>query len=286
MVKIPTDPREIERILKQLSPDERDLFQRMMDEQAQGKYDLTEQVKKQVFEAEIPPIDEFVFGKKYLGLPKTAIFPRILDLIYAIDKPDIREAFICAGKGSGKSTITSVLMARATHTLLCYRAPADYFALMPKEMIAVVNMSIGADQAEHVMFTKYKNLLDAAPCFHNALGDAVYYKKKRHIEFPKEIHALSGHSGYRAYFGYNVFCGVLDEVDWYKDVQDREISDEIYQGVVSSAMTRFEDHYKVVGISSPQSADGFLLKKFNEVKEAGQPVVMGEVDGDSYAKVN
>lgn len=188
------------------------------------------------------------------------------------------------------SSVVSIVMARATYRLMCYRDPAAYFNLLPKDLIAIVNMSISSEQAELVMFSKYWNLIMGSACFH-ADGKPLFEKRKRHIEFPGNLHALSGHSGYRAYFGYNVFCAVLDEFAWFRDTQDHPVSAEIYQGVKSSAKTRFESEYKLIAISTPQAEDDAIMTKIDEIRELGTPVVLGEtvmhaeIDGDSHAKV-
>lgn len=281
-----SDLEQLHVLLASLQPEERELVEQLLAEEANGSTDLLKEVFQSIYENSVPPLDEFIYSKDYLGLPKGSVFPAIETLLWEMDKDDVREAFICAGKGSGKTAISSIVMARQSHKLVrCYRDPSAHFRLMPDSLIAVVNMSISAEQAEMVMFNRYWALLQNAKCFHDEQGKAVFKKWKRHIELPKNVHALSGHSGYKAYFGYDVFCGVLDECSWFKDKEDRPVSEEIYQGIKASCETRFPGAYKLICISSPQAQDDFLMKRIAEGKNMGRPIVVGETEGDSYAKI-
>lgn len=281
------DPKELERILRPLSPEQRELVMRSLEEQSRGETETFEQIKDAVFDIQPPPLDEFIYSNEFLGIPRGRLYPAVEDLLHRIDDPSIREVWICAGKGSGKSTLTSITMARQAHIVaVCMRDPSSYFMLLPGALTAIVNMSISAPQAENVIFNKFWNLLTFARCFNDIHGNPIFNKKKRHIVFPNNVHALSGHSGYEAYFGYDTFCGVLDEFAWFKDNEDRSISDEVYSAILGSCKTRFPGFYKIVAISSPQSQDGPIMRRVEGARTSGiEPDIIGEVDGDSYAKV-
>lgn len=285
------DPKELERILRGLDPESRALVEKALREQAEGKGDTLEQLRGAVYAHRPPPMDEFIYSKEYLGIPKSAIFPAIEELLFRMDHPDVREIWICAGKGSGKSTITSITMARQAHNVaVCMRDPSAFFKLLPGALTAIVNMSISASQAENVIFNKFLTLLNGAKCFHKE-GLPIFSKRKRHIEMSNNVHAMSGHSGYQAFFGYDVFCGVLDEFAWFKDKQDKTISDEIFSGILGSAKSRFPGYYKIVSISSPQAMDDPIMKHVQKaIRMGGEPYLAGnvidaDVDGDSFAKV-
>lgn len=285
------DPREVQRILNSLTPEARELVEKALREQAEGKADTLEQLRGAVYAHRPPPMDEFIYSKEYLGLPKGAVFPAIEELLFRIDHPDVREVWICAGKGSGKSTLTSVTMARQAYTVaVCMRDPSAFFKLLPDALTAIVNMSISANQAENVMFNKFYSLISNAKCFLKE-GIPIFKKRKRHVEMANNVHALSGHSGYQAFFGYDVFCGVLDEFSWFKDKSDKSISDEIFSGILGSAKSRFPGYYKIVSISSPQAMDDPIMSRVQAaIRVGGEPhlagnVIDAEMDGDSYAKV-
>lgn len=276
----PDQTDRIQKILSRLDPEERQAAIHVLEQRASGNTALLDRLRGAVYEFNPPPIDDFVFSSNYLGLPRHAVFPEILNLLHQADDPGIREVFVIAGKGSGKSTITSVLMARALYQLLAYRDPSAYFGVLPGTDIAVLNMSISSTQAEFVIFSKLLTLLEKSNCFYGPDNAPFFLKRKRHIEFIKKIHALSGHSGYQAYFGYDVYCAALDECAWYKDTQDHPVSEEIYQGVRSSAKTRFPHEYKLIGISTPQADDDFICSKLNDAKRSGERILVAEGDDD------
>lgn len=275
---------DLEKILAGLDPVEREAVVRALQEEQQGKRETEDYLAEVIYEHPICPIDEYVFGKQYLGLPPKAVYPNIMDLIVAADDPKIREVFAILGKGSGKSTFSSILMTRGVYRLMAYRDPAAYFGVLPDVNLGIVNMSISKDQAEAVIFDKFWSLVKNSPIF-NPRNKPIYEKTKRHIAFPKNIHALSGHSGYRAYFGYDVYIGTLDECDWYKDTDDHPVSEEIYAAIQKSCITRFPNDYKLFCITTPQAEDGFMWPKLVEARVRGTPVVFGSGDTDSDVKV-
>jgi len=284
---ISLDPKDLERILARCSPEARVLVEQVLHEQIEGKQETLNILRQSVFEREPCPMDEFVYGSDYLHLPPRSLYPAVEELVYRVEDPKVREAWICAGKGSGKSTFVSLLMARMVYIVaVCVRNPSAYFELLPDALTAVVNMSVGATQAELVIFNKFWNLIKRGKCFKDEDGELIFSKRKRHIEFPKNVHALSGHSGYQAFFGYDVFCGILDEFSWFKDTADRSISEEVYSALLGSCQSRFPDYYKIIAISSPQSMDGPIMKRVLEARiEGGDPEevhpIIGIIDDDN-----
>jgi hypothetical protein len=264
---------------------ELDIRKRLETEDEASRAEIEKDLINLIFYEPIVSMEEFIFGHRYLNLPREAVYPRVVDLLIQIDRDDIREAFLCTGKGAGKSTITSIMLARQIYRKRNFRDFTGFFRVLPGTTPAVINMSLNADQAKNVIFTKLYSLLLRSPCFQNELGDPTFTKKERQIDWHDDLVVLSGHSEYRAYFGYDCWAGCLDEVSWFKDSSEKSVSDEIYQGIKASAITRFPTHYKIVCISSPQAEDDFLMRRVEEGRKYGTRVLLGEVDGDSYAKV-
>lgn len=226
----------------------------------------------------IPPMWEFVESKQYLG--KTIgkiVYPRILDVLVAADDPTIREIYICAGKGVGKSTICGVMMARGAYILNSYPKIRDIFKVQEGTYIVVLNMSINATQAQKVIFQKFKSIIRNSPCFEGAIIG------KREIEFRNEILGLSGHSDYQAFFGYDVFYGCIDEASHFDATKERNVAAEIYEGIVASQATRFINDSKLLIISTPLHEEDFLTQKVNEAKKNGTPVKI--FTGDSASDI-
>jgi hypothetical protein len=284
-----TEESYISNLVASLTPAQQALLRKALAEQAssgQPSSGTLDELQAITFERRRPPLDEFFYGKDFLALPPNSVFKSIMDVCWAADRSDVREVFVAAGKGSGKSTMVSLLMARGADDLHNHiRDPSAYFQLLPDSKIAIVNMSVGAKQAQDVMFNKFSALLNNAPCFHRD-GQRVYEKSKRQIYFArKNFWALSGHSGYQAYFGYDVFFGCIDEMSHLRDSDDNPVAEEIYQGLVSSGRTRFKDHYKLLAISSPAAEDDALMKRVLDTKRFGKQVIGINVDGDADASL-
>ena len=260
---------------------------------------------EEVYSRMVPDMDEFLFSEEFLGFSKRQLYPRVRDVLYIIDRDDVREAYIVAGKGSGKSVIVGISQLRQLFKLLCYVQPAAYFELLPGTYIALVNMSINSSQALNVIFKRFVSYLDKLDIFKKLSKQAIVkYKKSEKdkefslhdfnlsenlskyelfsetvgmITFPdKDIVVMSGHSKATAFFGYDIFFGSVDEMSWFESgkerIKDMESlpSEEIFQGLSASGLSRFPKAYKVVAISSPRSRIGDpLWKKFERIKNIG-----------------
>lgn len=260
----------------------------------------------------VPDLDTFLFDERYLGLKEKSLYPAIRELLHQIDKPEIREAYLVLGKGSGKSTLTAILQARNLHKLLCYINPQEYFKLMPGSLTALINMSISAPQALNVMFKKFSYFVNQIQDFiqiskrqyvkyKENKNDASYTLKEfanideiKNVEmysetqgvilFPdKSIIALSGHSNAPSFFGYDIFYGSVDEASFFVQPKNRKLDDEnlgtveeVIQGLLASMQSRFPEHYKLLVISTPRSkTDDWLWLQHHKIKNSGLKI---EVD--------
>jgi len=253
-------------------------------------------------------MDTFLFDKDFMGIKPNQIHAKIRELLWIIDDPAVREVFIVAGKGSGKSTLVGLAQAKALYNLLCYVDPAAYFGLMQGTFIVLINMSISAPQALNVIFKRFISYIQRIKQFQKvSKRQFVKYKEIKEgaketlreykggdidteffsesvgtLEFTdKSIMCLSGHSKFSSFFGYDTFFGSIDEMSWFKtgskkptgDLDNDDIAGEIYQGLVSAGKTRFPHHYTVIGISSPRSKkDDLLWEKVQAIKENGEEI--------------
>jgi len=94
---------KIKAMLRTLDKPERELVREIFAEYARtGDSDILRDVYRVVYEFRRPSMEEFIYGKYYLGLPKKSIYPNIMDVLVAADDSSIREVYLCCGKGSGK----------------------------------------------------------------------------------------------------------------------------------------------------------------------------------------
>ena len=253
----------------------------------------------------VPPLDAFLYDNDYLGLGKTDVYRPVVGALHIIDDPTVHEIFVCAGKGSGKSTLVSLAQARMLYRVLSYVNPHEYFNLMPGALIALVNMSISSRQAINVIFYRFKTFLQRIHEFQKVpkrmflkfketAGEDYrvkdFFGKERvdvdlyqevigAVHFvDKAVIALSGHSRVESFLGYDIIFGSLDEWSRFPRPKTKLVSEEdasnpaeeTYHGIQSQAFSRFPEHYKMIGISSPWSkVDDPVYSRYEALKDIG-----------------
>ena len=236
--------------------------------------DSLQQLVANLYE-EIPvSMEEFLYSARYLN-QKGILFPKVADLLVEADDPGTREIYLQIGRGGGKSTFCSVLMARVIYRLLCLRDPHAYYQCSPSDKIAVVNMSVEEGQAEDVIFHAVKTLLAGSPWF-----TGRYKENKRELEFPKQIMAVAGNSSSRSKLGYHIFCGIVDEANFFptpaqpahRQREGRDVVDSVVTAIRNSQLTRFKEDYKLAIISSAHRQEDYLQKLITQVEQRGVEV--------------
>jgi hypothetical protein len=254
-----------------LTEKEQKYLNKILEEQRIGSLTTFKNLVNSVYE-EIPvDMDEFISSKDYLNIRTfgngvdSGIYPKIKDILWEIDKPEIREAYLCMGRGSGKSYFCSILLARSVYRLMCLRNPQQYLGLSSGSPIYTMNLSVNQEQAKKVIFSELLERLNGCKWFWNKYKARVF-----DVEFPKNIFALSGHSSSRAFLGYNVISGVLDEASHFLDNAYRCVAQELLDAIKGSMLTRFPHDYKLVVISSPLDPGDVMIEWVNSVKKDGK----------------
>lgn len=227
------DDQEIER----LSASERQVLTDILKElRDHGKSVSYGHLLNEVYE-EVPvdPV-EFIDSPRYLNY-KTQVYNRIKYIAAEIDKPDIHEAWLAAGKGFGKSILSGIIASRAMYRLLCLKNPQSYYGLLPGSEIATINVSVSEKQAKNIVFKAIKEMIGRCEWFRNR--NPVIFGQE--LRFPqKNIVAYSGHSGGNAWLGYNTLVGILDEADKFMDKDGLPIAEQLYGTLKGSLETRWE----------------------------------------------
>ena len=223
-----------------------------------------------LWENNTPPvtIDEFINSPEYLGMAGK-LYPAIQYALNLIEDDEIREADLMFGKGSGKTTILQVFMVYEIYKLLKLRNPQSYYELIPGTPIACLIVSVNQHQAREVGFKGVKNLLDRCAWF-----KGKYDPQSMRIIFPKEVVLYCGSSSGTASLGFNSVVCAMDEVDYMLDSSNRSVAQELYRMLKGSMTTRYPGKYKLLCVSSPNSEDSFLTKRFNMVMEMGEKLAL------------
>ena len=219
-----------------------------------------------MWENDVPPvsINEFIESEEYLGMAGK-LYPAIQYALNLIEQDDIREADLMFGKGSGKTTILQVFIVYELYKILKLRNPQSYFELIPGTPIAALIVSVNQNQAREVGFKGVKNLLDRCAWF-----KGKYEPQSMRIIFPKDVLLYCGSSSGTASLGFNTVVCAMDEVDYMQDSSNRSVAQELYRMLKGSLTTRYPGKYKLLCVSSPNSEDSFLTKRFNMIKEMGE----------------
>ena len=214
-------------------------------------------------------IETFIMSKDYLDL-SDSIRPVILEDLKALfcDEESFafcpyREAVFDEAIGSGKSFLTSIIIAYVLHHLLCMRNPQKSFNLEQNSMIAIMNMSVNAKQAKKVVFGEVKNRVLHSPWF---VRHKPNPRVRSELQFPGNITIIPGHSGYKFPLGYNLIVGIMDEAAFYTETEDHDVAEEIFYALERRVQGRFNEHGLLIMISSPRYVDDFIERKMEEVK--------------------
>ena len=238
-----------------------------------------------LWEDNTPPVSikEFIETEEYLNMAGS-IYPAIQYVLELFEDPDqnIREADLMFGKGSGKTTILQVFMVYEIYKILKLRNPQSYFELIPGTPIACLIVSVNANQAKEVGFKGVVNLLKRCMWFKDK-----YDPQSMRIIFPKNVTLYCGSSSGTASLGFNSVVCAMDEVDYMMDSSNRSVAQELYRMLKGSMTTRYPGKYKLLCVSSPNSEDSFLTKRFNMVRDQGEKLKLPiEIDVSRRGNVN
>ncbi len=222
-----------------------------------------------VWEEEPVDIETFIHDNKFLNLKwngQTGCRPKMLEIIKGIADSKVREAMPILGKGSGKDFGASILHLYGIYKALCLYTPQKYYGLSPGSPIYFVNVARNESQARNVFFVEFKGMLENCHWFEGKYREPTGNR----VEFDKGIRALSGNSQAFGWLGYNTIQWVGDELAFFLENDNREDSaskaEECWQAALGSCKTRFPDHYKMIGITTPRHDDDFVMKKFYELQ--------------------
>ncbi|MDF2615361.1 MAG: terL [Sedimentibacter sp.] len=237
---------------------------------------------------EFEPVDSYTFctSEKYLNLG-SEIYPVVLqDLADTFPgdpknmNPEHSEIIFDEAIGSGKSFKLSILASYMAYKLLCLRNPQKFFKLAPGSKIAIMNMSVSASQAKRVVFGEIKNKIDYSPWFQDhyppnprirselQFDPSPESMNKREMgRIYKNIYIIPGSSSGMAPLGYNLFCGIIDEATLWRDTENKDYVEDVYDIIRRRVTSRFMDKGLIVLGGSPMYSTDFLERRIKDVKD-------------------
>jgi hypothetical protein len=224
----------------------------------------------EAYEEKPVDIETFVKHPHYLNLEQV-IRPEIMGDLKAMFNDPTRfmhcgyqEACFDEAIGTGKSFKTSIIICYGLHHLLCLKNPQSYFGKDKSTLIAIMNMSINANQARKVVFGEIQSKVDNSRWFRRYHTDP---NVRSELRFDKKITVIAGHSGARYPLGYNLIMAVMDEASFYNATPLEDTAQVMYYNLQSRIKTRFHPHAGlIIMISSPRYVDDFIERKMKEAE--------------------
>lgn len=232
----------------------------------------------------VSPLD-FLTGPDYLNL-QDEIYPVVLkDLKDSFPenpkeiKNQFEEIIFDEAIGSGKSFKLSILATYMAYKLLCLRNPQRFFKLAPGSKIAIMNMSVSASQAKRVVFGEIKNKIDYSKFFKEhyppnpRIRSELQFDPSPDVVKPgdtriyKNVYIIPGSSSGFAPLGYNLFCGIIDEATLWRDTQNKDYVEEVYNILRRRITSRFMDKGLLVLGGSPMYSTDFLERRIKDVQD-------------------
>ena len=240
------------------------------------------------FDEKPASIKEFL-GEGYLDIEKmvrpgllTALMDIFGEKVNGNRIANFERALITGGIGIGKTTFASIALPYVAHWVLCLRDPQKYFEMLPGSRIAFMQMSTSEKQAGEVVFGDILARIQHSDWFVNNYPHDPKFSKQ--IRFAKDIWILPGDSLETSFEGYNILCGIIDEMDSHKITADKDYADVGYDAINSRIASRFtqfaedgtEAGHKglIICIGQMKKGTGFAARKYKEFLEDSKSYVV------------
>lgn len=228
-------------------------------------------------------VEEFANSRQYLGL-KGTIRPSIMEHLWNIFHSDYSDYYIevvvGGAIGIGKSFLAKVAAAYILYRLSCYYSPQLEYGLAPGSSIEFIFQSIKLEQAKKVLFDQFYEWIKNSPYFMENFAPDPYTTTE--LRFPSNIRVFPLSSSDTAALGFNVYCAVLDELNFMAKVEDSvrvptpsggeyDQAERLYASVMRRMKSRFQSYGKTPGkvflLSSANYRGDFIDKKRQEYED-------------------
>jgi hypothetical protein len=248
-----------------------------------GTGDIEALVALTVLRRQIVPLDEFMFGKAYLGLEEDTIYPGVLEACAHLDSDQYLEAVFKGALGGGKTTTSNIMMGRTIYKISCMRHPQSTFGIQAKSSLVITIQSVRLQTAKKAVFEEFGKYLKESPYFSKIypfdplVSTQMIFREQNLSVLPV---AASG----TGVISMNVIAGILDEMNFMAKIQKSKSSQagddggfdqakQIYEAISRRRKSRFAKMGKLPGIlflvSSSRFPDDFTEKKAAESTMCG-----------------
>ena len=191
--------------------------------------------------------EEFLFGEYYLNLSRSSIWKPFLKELIEVNSGKYMEAVFTGAIGSGKSTAALYTTAYQLYLLSALRNPQELLGIGQSDEILIIFQSLRASHAKKVDYGRFRALIERSPYFNYDFPFDTHIKSE--MVFPNRIYVRPVSSSVTATIGENVFCGIIDEINFFSVVQQSARSEdgtglfdqakEIYDSLAIRRQSRF-----------------------------------------------
>ena len=222
------------------------------------------------------PVRTFVQDHPYLGL-RGQVFPQLLTDLEELFEGDYNEAVLTGAIGWGKSTFAEIAICRMIYEVSCFKNPQRAFGLMDGSIIAFINVSLNKDAARKVVFQGLRSKLMGSVYFRETFP--ITAPLAAELRLMNNVWVFPVASGEHSILGYNVFGGVMDEVNFMSFVEDSkrargstyDQADKLQKALIRRMKSRYMKKGKLPGIliqvSSSAYPDDYTERRMEESAE-------------------
>lgn len=239
-----------------------------------------------------PSIRDFLEDDYYFGHVAESLWPdNVPDLLDIFDPSKAYVEVILTGATSiGKTFLASIALCYMIGKLGHYTHPHRWIGASPTSPIVFINMSITAQKAKDVIFTRVKNMVDSSPYFRERmprdykLTDSLVWRRgdTRESSHNPIMIFKPGTGDSLSAIGDDVYGGAGDELNFFRTVEkSKKTRGEYYdpaQRLYDTVSRRMKGRFSVGGqalgkfilLSSAQYPDDFIERRVREAEEAGE----------------
>lgn len=270
---------KIDELMKGLSEEERQIVMKSLKEiEETGQSSTLTSLYEEDYE-EIPvSIDEFIENPRYAGWMTDngkGIYPYWRERLREIFSPNAsyQEVAFSGSIGIGKSSIAILGLAYQMYKLMCLKDPHSFYKIGKGGNIYIVFFNATLTLSQGVAYTKFQNLLQNSPWF----MERGTISGKKYIEYiPNKPIRFTVGSTIEHSLGKDIFCGIMDEVNFVKGADIHMEKSKImktYNSILERMGSRFMIDGKIAGclfvVSSKKSEHDFIEQYIQ--KKKGDP---------------
>jgi len=250
----------------------------------------------QVYRNGLPPvpIERFLSDDYYMGKVAKDLYPENLPDMLDIFSPQNNyiEIILTGATSIGKTFMAAMAMTYVVYTMGCFNNPHHWLGGSEASPIVIINMSVNAQKAREVIFTRVKTMVDMSPYFREKfprdlrLVDSLVWRTSHDAADLKartgaQILFKPGTGDSLSALGDDIYAGIGDELNFFRVIEKSKRSfgeafdpaQRLYDVIGRRMKGRFSAGGLALGkfflLSSAQYPDDFIERRIEEAEADG-----------------